>query len=120
MREELELFAHNLQVYMDKYHYTQAALGEATGNSNTTVNDWVKGRKFPRFDKLTKLCELFHCKPSDLLEKYTTEETIRMSEMETRLMEYMQKLNADGYEHLLRHFEDMNPKFFKDGDEDVQ
>ena len=114
MREELELFSHNLRVYMEKYHYTQAALGEATGNSNTTVNDWVKGRKFPRFDKLTKLCELFHCNPSDLLEKYTTEASIEQSIIEKKVDHYLTMLNEDGKEHLLRYLEDLNPKFYKD------
>ena len=120
MREELELFAHNLNVYMEMYGYNQVTLGEAVDKANTTVAEWVHGRKFPRIDTLDKLCELFHCKRSDLLEKYTTEETIKQSEMENRLATYLQKLNPDGYENLLRYLEDMNPKFFKDGDDDVQ
>lgn len=120
MREELELFAHNLNVFMNRYGYTQVSLGEAVGNSNTTVNDWVHGRKFPRIDKLDKMCELFHCKRSDLLEKYTTDESIEEDAVNNQLNEFIAKLNKDGREHLLRYFEDMNPKFFKGGEEDVQ
>ena len=120
MREELELFAHNLNVFMDTYGYTQTRLAEEVGVSVPTVHDWCHAKKSPRWGKIDIMCKLFHCKRSDLVEKYTTEETIKQSEMENRLATYLQKLNPDGYENLLRYLEDMNPKFFKDGDEDVQ
>lgn len=120
MREELELFAHNLDVFMNKYGYNQTTLANKLEVGVTTVADWVHGRKFPRIDKMNKLCEVFHCKPSDLIEERMTKETIRLNEMENRLSTYIKKLNADGYSNLLRYLEDMNPKFFKDGDEDVQ
>lgn len=119
MREELTLFAHNLQVYMDMYGYSQASLSDSVGVGHTTVNDWCHGRKFPRIGTLDKLCELFHCKRSDLIEKYTTAETIKANALETELHEYMSKLNPEGMEHMLRYFKDLNPKFFK-GEEDVQ
>lgn len=119
MREELELFAHNLNVYMDMYGYNQTTLANKIDVGVTTVSDWVHGRKFPRINTLDKLTELFHCMRSDLLEKYTTEETIQQNEMEKKIMEYISQLNSDGYEHLLRYFADMNPKFFR-GEDDVQ
>ena len=120
MREELELFAHNLNVYMNKYGLSQLELAEKLGKSTSIVNDWCHAKKFPRLSTLDEMTKLFGCKRSDLLEKYTTEEAIKQSERENRLMKYLQKLNPDGYENLLRYLEDLNPKFFKDGDEDVQ
>lgn len=102
MREELELFARNLNVYMDMYGYNQITLGEAVNKANTTVAEWVHGRKFPRIDTLDKLCELFHCKRSDLLEKYTTDESIEEDAVNNQLNEFIAKLNKDGREHLLR------------------
>ena len=120
MREELELFAHNLNVFMDTYGYTQTRLAEAVGVSIPTVNDWCHAKKSPRWGKIDAMCELFHCKRSDLLEKYATTESIKQSAMEQRLTKYMQRLNPDGYENILRYLEDMNPKFFKDGEENVQ
>ena len=120
MREELELFAHNLNIYVNKYQYTQTSLANDLGVSVTTVNDWIHGKKFPRIDKLDKMCELFRCKRSDLLEKYTTYESIEEDRVNNQLNEFISKLNAEGREHLLRYFQDLNPKFFKGGEENVQ
>lgn len=119
MREELELFAHNLRVYMDTYGFTQTSLANELDVGVTTVNEWVHGRKFPRFGKISMLTELFHCTVGDLMENYTTEETIRRSEMEKRLVSYMSRLNSDGYEKALTFFEDLNPKFYI-GEDNVQ
>lgn len=118
MRRELDLFAHNLGVFMDKYDYNQTSLANRLNVGVATVNDWVHGRKFPRLGTLDRLTELFHCKRSDLLEKYTTEESIQQTQMMERLMSYMTKLTPDGYEKLLTFFEDLNPKFYR-GEEDV-
>ncbi len=120
MREELELFAHNLNIFVNKYNYTQTSLANDLGVSVTTVNEWIHGRKFPRIDKLDKMCELFRCKRSDLLEKYTTYESIEEDAVNNQLNGFIQMLNADGKKHLLQYFKDLNPKFYKDGDEDVQ
>ena len=120
MREELELFAHNLNVYMDKYGYNQTTLANKIGVGVTTVSDWVHGRKFPRIDKIDMLCKLFHCNRSDLLEKYTTEETIAEADRFKRLMAYYNALNELGKQNLERFMEDTHPKYKKDGDSDVQ
>ena len=120
MREELELFAHNLNVYMNKYGLNQLELAEKLGKSTSIVNDWCHAKKFPRLSTLDEMTKLFNCKRSDLLERYTTEETIKASEIENEINGYIAKLNGPGREHLLRYFQDMNPKFFKGGEEDVQ
>lgn len=119
MREELELFAHNLNVFMETYGYTQTRLAEEVGVSVPTVHDWCHAKKSPRWGKIDIMCKLFHCKRSDLVEKYSTLESIQASEMENKVNEYLGKLNQDGLEHLLRYFQDLNPKFFKDGEENV-
>lgn len=120
MREELELFAHNLNVYMNKYGLNQLELAEKLGKSTSIVNDWCHAKKFPRLSTLDEMTKLFNCKRSDLLERYTTEESIKASEIENEINDYMTKLNADGLEHLLQYFKDLNPKFFKGGEENVQ
>ena len=118
MRDELELFAHNLNVFMDRYKYTQTSLADAIGVANTTVSEWCNGRKFPRIGRIDQLTELFHCRRSDLLERYTTEESIQMARTQERLMAYMKRLNSEGYEKALTFFEDLNPKFYE-GEQDV-
>ena len=114
MRESLELFAHNLNFYMNRYGYNQVTLAKKLNKANSTVADWVHGRKFPRIEMLDKLTEVFHCKRSDLLEHYTTEETVRQSELSDRLTKYLHMLNADGMEKVLTYLEDLNPKFFRE------
>lgn len=118
MRDELELFAHNLKVYMDRYGFTQSQLADAVGVGRTSVSEWCNGRKFPRIGRIDQLTELFHCRRSDLLERYTTEESIQMARTQERLMAYMKRLNSEGYEKALTFFEDLNPKFYE-GEQDV-
>lgn len=118
MRRELDLFAHNLGVFMEKYSYNQTTLANKLDVGVATVNDWVHGRKFPRIGTLDRLTEIFHCKRSDLLEKYTTEESIQQTQMAERLLAYMNALNQEGYEKALTFFEDLNPKFYR-GEDDV-
>ena len=48
---------------------TQAELATYMEVSNTTVNNWVKGYKVPRMDKVDKLCSFFKIKRSELLEQ---------------------------------------------------
>lgn len=120
MREELELFANNLNLFMEKYHYNQTTLANRIDVGVSTVADWVHGRKFPRIDKINKICELFHCQPSDLIQEHLTAESIEQNENDKLIAEYIAKLNGPGREHLLRYFQDMNPKFFKGGEENVQ
>ena len=119
MREELELFAHNLRVYMEHYGYNQTTLGQAVGKALTTVADWTHGRKFPRIETLDKLCEVFHCKRSDLVEKYTTEETIHQADIENELVSYLNRLNPLGYQRVLQYVQDLSDKYFEDGDADA-
>lgn len=35
--------------------------------SKSTINDWCKGRKVPRLDKIKMIAEYFHVEPNDLL-----------------------------------------------------
>ena len=63
-----EVFAKNLQYYIDKSRVTQKDLAKIVGVSAPTMNDWVKGHKFPRIDKIEKLANYFGILKSDLIE----------------------------------------------------
>ena len=47
---------------------TQKELSEIVGVSAPTVNDWTKGKKYPRIDKIEILADHFGILKSDLIE----------------------------------------------------
>ena len=69
-----EVFSKNLQYFMDLKGISQKELAEIVGVSAPTLNDWIKGRKYPRIDKIEKLANYFKCLKSDLIEEKTPEE----------------------------------------------
>ena len=62
-------FTDNLNRLLRVRGITQPELATYMEVSNTTVNNWVKGYKVPRMDKVDKLCSFFKIKRSELLEQ---------------------------------------------------
>lgn len=69
-----EVFSKNLQYYMERSGKTQKELAEIIGVTAPTFNEWVKGKKFPRIDKMQKLADYFGILKSDLIEDKDEEE----------------------------------------------
>lgn len=69
-----EVFSKNLQYFMRLKGISQKELAEIVGVSAPTLNEWIKGKKFPRIDKIEKLANYFKCLKSDLIEEKTPEE----------------------------------------------
>lgn len=67
------IFAENLKRYMEINKKTRRDVSEALGISYYTVTDWVKGKKYPRMDKVEKLAQYFGILKSDLIEEKTAE-----------------------------------------------
>lgn len=67
-------FAKNLTNYMILSGKSQKELADVVGVSAPTFNEWVKGKKFPRIDKIQKLADYFGILKSDLIEEKMTEE----------------------------------------------
>ena len=63
-----KIFAKRLQHYLDVYEISQAELARRLGVGTTSVSNWVNGTKSPRMNKVDMMCEIFHCKRSDLIE----------------------------------------------------
>lgn len=63
------IIAENIVRYMEKKGLTQVDVAEYMGVSQATVSNWCKGVKMPRMDKIDRLCELFGCGRSDLIEE---------------------------------------------------
>lgn len=70
-----KVFSKRLKYYMNEYGYSQKDLSEKLGVGATSVSFWCNGIKSPRMDKVDKMCELFHCQRSDLIEDKTDQDT---------------------------------------------
>ena len=69
-----EVFSKNLQMYMERSGKTQKEMAEMMGVTAPTFHEWVKGKKFPRIDKVQKLADYFGILKSDLIEEKQEEE----------------------------------------------
>ena len=67
------IFATNLKRYMALNEKSRKDISEALGISYYTVTDWVKGKKYPRMDKVEMLADYFGILKSDLIEEKTEE-----------------------------------------------
>ena len=66
-REFNEIFSERLRYYLNKYEITQLELSKRLGVGTTSVYNWCNGIKTPRMDKVDAMCEIFHCRRSDLM-----------------------------------------------------
>jgi transcriptional regulator with XRE-family HTH domain len=71
--ENKDTFSRNLKYYMDLERKSRKDVSDAIGVSYFTFTDWVKGKTYPRMDKVEKLAKYFGIKISDLIEKRSIE-----------------------------------------------
>jgi transcriptional regulator with XRE-family HTH domain len=57
-----------LTYYVNRSGKTQKELSEIVGVATSTFNDWMKGKKYPRIDKIEILANYFGIQKSDLIE----------------------------------------------------
>lgn len=63
------VFANNLRFYINKSGKTQSEIAGALGIPLMTLNDWTRGKTFPRIDKLQLLAQYFGVSKSELIEE---------------------------------------------------
>lgn len=63
-----EIFGRNLTYYVEHSGRDQREIAEVIGVAPSTFNEWVKGRKYPRIDKIEALAQYFGILKSDLIE----------------------------------------------------
>ena len=70
MTEEsfLQIFSRRLRYYMSIHDISQKELAEQLGVGTTSVYNWCNGIKSPRMDKVDRMCKIFGCRRSDLME----------------------------------------------------
>lgn len=85
-----DIFAKNLTYYINRSGKTQKEIAEVMGVAPSTFNNWAKGMKYPRIDKIEKLANFFGVLKSDLIED--KEEMRKNNEIITNIIV---KLRAD-------------------------
>lgn len=88
------IFAKNLNYYMKENGKSRRDVCEALGFSYYTFTDWVKGKKYPRMDKVEMLANYFGILKSDLIED-KTEEHREMQKKNDVLSDIILKMNED-------------------------
>ena len=71
MRNELgnkEVMSKNIQYYMALHGKTRQEMCDALGVKYTTFTDWIKGKTYPRIDKIELMANYFGIMKSDLVE----------------------------------------------------
>ena len=67
--ENKEILAKNLSHHVKRSGKTQKELSAIVGVAPSTFNDWMKGKKYPRIEKIEILAEFFGIMKSDLIEE---------------------------------------------------
>ena len=65
-----EIFGRNLAYYVERSGRDQREIADIMGVAPSTFNEWVKGKKYPRVDKIQMLSEYFGIRMSDLIEDH--------------------------------------------------
>lgn len=91
------IFAENLNYYMDLHQKSRREVSEALDVSYYTFTDWVKGKKYPRMDKVEMLANYFGILKSDLIEekKPSSLKDVKLSEGEQALIELFRRIPED-------------------------
>lgn len=67
--ENKAIIAKNLAYHVKRSGKTQKELSMIVGVAPSTFNDWMKGKKYPRIDKIEILADCFGVMKSDLIEE---------------------------------------------------
>jgi transcriptional regulator with XRE-family HTH domain len=100
-----EVFARNLSYYLNLKGRDQKEVAEVVGVAPSTFNEWVKGKKYPRIDKIEILANYFGILKSDLIEDKTEKnppKEPKLSEGERMLLDLFRQVPEDKQELVLQ------------------
>lgn len=89
-----EIMAKNLKYFVEKSGKTQKEIAEVINVPTSTFNNWMKGLKYPRIDKIEMLANYFGILKSDLIED-KGEAHRTMQKKNDILSDIILKLNED-------------------------
>lgn len=118
--ENKEIFANNLNFYMEKKGVDRNTLCADLNLKYTTVRDWLKGITYPRIGKIELLANYFNINKSDLIENKATTTQPSDSLLEAITNTAMQ-LNTENKKTVLRTSEELlETQMSKTGTEETQ
>ena len=97
-----EIMAKNLQYYMEKYDKDRNDICKDLNIPYTTFTEWVKGKSYPRIDKIELLANYFGIQKSDLIEE----------SIEMKVEGYL--LNSDAVALAQKYYENMELRILFD------
>ena len=97
-----DIFAKNLTYYLSICGREQKEVAEEIGVATSTFNDWVKGKKYPRIDKIEKLANYFRIKKSDLIEDKKSSSDDTLTEGEKMLLDLFRQVPAEQQQLVLQ------------------
>jgi transcriptional regulator with XRE-family HTH domain len=104
-----EIFSDNLQRYVQRSGKDQKEIAEYVGVAPSTFNEWMKGRKYPRIDKIEILANYFGIKKSDLIEHREEQKSspseLRLTEGERNLVELFRQVPPEHRQLVLQMIE---------------
>lgn len=74
--ENKEIMARNIQYYMNLHDKSRSDLSKDLGIPYTTLTEWIKGKAYPRIDKIEMMANYFGVQKSDLVEEHTINRTL--------------------------------------------
>lgn len=98
-----EVFAKNLKYYMELNGKSQSDIISDLGFKQSTFNEWVNAKKYPRIDKIEILANYFGILKSDLIEekeKPSNEE--RLSKKKKELMLFLETVPENKIDYVIR------------------
>lgn len=94
MKEINRNISRNIKNYMEVLQINQLELAKLLECSNTSISMWISGDVTPRFDKIDKMCKVFHCTRDDLVgEGVKTPEEIIGDQVRSLFIEKFDRLD---------------------------
>lgn len=87
-----ETMAKNLKYYVERSGKMQIEIAEAVGVTKSAFTGWIKGKKYPRIDKIELLANYFGIQKSDLIEEKLTDDEKKDNDV---LVDFIVKARMD-------------------------
>ena len=76
MSDLKQIMAKNICHYMELHHKSRSEMCQALDVKYTTFTDWVKGKTYPRIDRIEQMAAYFGIEKSDLVEERLPQDAI--------------------------------------------
>lgn len=86
-----QIMANNILFYMEKFGKSRNDMCNALGVKYTTFTDWVKGKSYPRIDKIELMANYFGISKADLVEERTSETSYYLDEDAREAADFLHK-----------------------------